>query len=208
MTLRVPFMSLVPGPDSAAVREAIDRVIARGWFILGPELAAFEEEFATASGGRHAVGVGHGDRRHRAVAARARHRPGRRSDHGAAVGRVHGAGDHDGGRDAGIRRCRSGSADDRSGGGRSRDHAPDGGDPAGAPVRTAGGHGRASKRSPRGTTSRSSRTPARRTWPRPRAAGWHVRRRPRRSASIRPRTSARSATAAPSSPTTPRSPTS
>ncbi|HYN09502.1 MAG TPA: DegT/DnrJ/EryC1/StrS family aminotransferase [Vicinamibacterales bacterium] len=60
MTLRVPFMSLVPGPDSAAVREAIDRVITRGWFILGPELSAFEDEFAQACGAKHAVGVGTG----------------------------------------------------------------------------------------------------------------------------------------------------
>jgi dTDP-3-amino-3,4,6-trideoxy-alpha-D-glucose transaminase len=60
MTLRVPFMSLVPGSDAAAVREAIDRVIARGWFILGPELAAFEDEFAQASGTACAVGVGTG----------------------------------------------------------------------------------------------------------------------------------------------------
>ena len=60
MTLRVPFMSLVPGPDNAAVREAIDRVITRGWFILGPELSAFEAEFANACGARHAVGVGTG----------------------------------------------------------------------------------------------------------------------------------------------------
>jgi dTDP-3-amino-3,4,6-trideoxy-alpha-D-glucose transaminase len=60
MTLRVPFMSLVPGPDAAAVREAIDRVITRGWFILGPELTAFEEEFAAACGAKHAVGVGTG----------------------------------------------------------------------------------------------------------------------------------------------------
>jgi dTDP-4-amino-4,6-dideoxygalactose transaminase len=59
-TLRVPFMSLVPGADNIAVREAIDRVITRGWFILGPELAAFEEEFAKVSGGSHAVGVGTG----------------------------------------------------------------------------------------------------------------------------------------------------
>ena len=58
MTLRIPFMSLVPGPDAGAVRDAIDRVIARGWFILGPELAAFEAEFAKASGSAHAVGVG------------------------------------------------------------------------------------------------------------------------------------------------------
>jgi dTDP-3-amino-3,4,6-trideoxy-alpha-D-glucose transaminase len=60
MTERLPFMSLTPGPDAAAVRQAIDRVIARGWFILGPELEAFEAEFAAASGARHAVGVGTG----------------------------------------------------------------------------------------------------------------------------------------------------
>jgi dTDP-4-amino-4,6-dideoxygalactose transaminase len=60
MTPSLPFMSLTPGPDAPAVRAAIDRVLTRGWFILGPELAAFEEEFAAASGLRHAVGVGSG----------------------------------------------------------------------------------------------------------------------------------------------------
>lgn len=60
MTPRVPFLALAPGPDAPAVREAIDRVLARGWFILGPELAAFEEEFARASGAAHAVGVANG----------------------------------------------------------------------------------------------------------------------------------------------------
>ncbi len=60
MSLRVPFMSLTPGPDAAAVRAAIDRVIERGWFILGPELEAFEQEFAAACGTSHAVGVGTG----------------------------------------------------------------------------------------------------------------------------------------------------
>jgi dTDP-3-amino-3,4,6-trideoxy-alpha-D-glucose transaminase len=60
MTLRVPFMTLAPGPDAAPVREAIDGVIERGWFILGPELEAFEAEFATACGARHAIGVGTG----------------------------------------------------------------------------------------------------------------------------------------------------
>ena len=57
---RVPFMSLAPGPDTDAIRQAIDRVIARGWFVLGPEVSAFEEEFAAASGARFAVGVGTG----------------------------------------------------------------------------------------------------------------------------------------------------
>jgi dTDP-4-amino-4,6-dideoxygalactose transaminase len=60
MNLRVPFMSLAPGPDAGAVRDAIDRVIRSGWFILGPEVAAFEEEFARVSGADEAVGVGTG----------------------------------------------------------------------------------------------------------------------------------------------------
>ena len=60
MSLRVPFMSLVPGDDATAVREAIDRVIASGWFVLGPEVEAFESEFAAASGAKFGVGVGTG----------------------------------------------------------------------------------------------------------------------------------------------------
>src|SRR4029434_8537717 len=56
--VRIPFMSLVPGEDAAAVRAAIERVIERGWFVLGPEVEAFEREFADASGAAHAVGVG------------------------------------------------------------------------------------------------------------------------------------------------------
>jgi len=60
MERRVPFMSLVPGPDAADVRAAIERVVARGWFILGPEVEAFEAEFARACGAAHAVGVGTG----------------------------------------------------------------------------------------------------------------------------------------------------
>jgi len=57
---RVPFLSLIPGDDAADVRRAIDRVIARGWFVLGPEVEAFEREFAAASGAAHAVAVGNG----------------------------------------------------------------------------------------------------------------------------------------------------
>lgn len=61
MTSRViPFIDLRPGDDAADVRAAIERVIARGWFILGPEVEAFESEFAAASGARHAVGVATG----------------------------------------------------------------------------------------------------------------------------------------------------
>jgi len=57
---RIPFIDLRPGEDAAAVRAAIDRVIARGWFVLGPEVEAFEAEFAAACGAPHAVGVGSG----------------------------------------------------------------------------------------------------------------------------------------------------
>jgi dTDP-4-amino-4,6-dideoxygalactose transaminase len=60
MSARFPFLQLRPGEDASAVQEAIDRVIARGWFILGPELEAFEAEFAAASGMTAAAGVGTG----------------------------------------------------------------------------------------------------------------------------------------------------
>jgi len=67
---RIPFLSLAPSSPGAAaggagngeqdVRDAIDRVISRGWFVLGPEVDAFESEFASAMGASHAVGVGSG----------------------------------------------------------------------------------------------------------------------------------------------------
>ena len=57
----IRFMSLAPqGADAAAIRTAIDRVVTRGWFVLGPEVEAFEAEFAAASGAAQAVGVGTG----------------------------------------------------------------------------------------------------------------------------------------------------
>jgi dTDP-3-amino-3,4,6-trideoxy-alpha-D-glucose transaminase len=56
----IRFLQLTPGEDAADVRAAIDRVIARGWFILGPELESFEQEFAAASRLDRAVGVGTG----------------------------------------------------------------------------------------------------------------------------------------------------
>ncbi len=57
---RVPFNALVPGEDRADIEAAIRRVIDSGWFVLGPEVEAFEREFAAASGAAHAVGVGTG----------------------------------------------------------------------------------------------------------------------------------------------------
>ena len=60
MSVTVPFNALTPGEDAADVRAAIDRVMASGWFVLGPEVEAFEGEFAAASKVPHAVGVGTG----------------------------------------------------------------------------------------------------------------------------------------------------
>jgi dTDP-4-amino-4,6-dideoxygalactose transaminase len=56
----IPFTSLTPREDAADVRAAIDRVVASGWFVLGPEVDAFETEFAAASGAARAVGTGNG----------------------------------------------------------------------------------------------------------------------------------------------------
>ena len=51
-------------PQYAAIRQEIDAVIAgvvqRGWFVLGPEVEAFEAEFAAYCGAQYAVGVGSG----------------------------------------------------------------------------------------------------------------------------------------------------
>jgi dTDP-3-amino-3,4,6-trideoxy-alpha-D-glucose transaminase len=59
---RIPFLDV-----SAAYAElrdelaaAASRVMAAGQFILGPEVTAFEEEFATYCDTRHAIGVGSG----------------------------------------------------------------------------------------------------------------------------------------------------
>lgn len=56
----IPFLQLTLHEDAEAVRGAIDRVVTRGWFVLGPELEAFESEFASATGAAHAAGVGTG----------------------------------------------------------------------------------------------------------------------------------------------------
>ena len=56
----LPFTDLRPGEDAAAVNAAIRRVVEGGWFVLGPEVEAFETEFAAACGAAFAVGVGNG----------------------------------------------------------------------------------------------------------------------------------------------------
>lgn len=59
-TATVRFMHLKPAEDGPAVDAAIRRVVDRGWYVLGPEVDAFERAFATATGAAHAVGVGTG----------------------------------------------------------------------------------------------------------------------------------------------------
>jgi dTDP-4-amino-4,6-dideoxygalactose transaminase len=49
-----------PAELRAAELEAVRRVLASGWFILGAEVAAFEREWAARCDTRHAVGVGNG----------------------------------------------------------------------------------------------------------------------------------------------------
>src|SRR5688500_16920912 len=59
---RIPFLD-VPAAY-AELREELDaaaqRVMASGAYILGPEVTAFEAEFASYCGARHAIGVGNG----------------------------------------------------------------------------------------------------------------------------------------------------
>ena len=42
------------------LRAAVARVLASGWFALGPEVEAFEREFAEYCGSAHCVGVANG----------------------------------------------------------------------------------------------------------------------------------------------------
>jgi dTDP-4-amino-4,6-dideoxygalactose transaminase len=59
---KVPFVNLRAQHAGLApeLQQAIERVLERGWFILGPEGEAFEQEFAAAVGVAHAIGVGNG----------------------------------------------------------------------------------------------------------------------------------------------------
>ncbi|HKR64756.1 MAG TPA: DegT/DnrJ/EryC1/StrS family aminotransferase, partial [Thermoanaerobaculia bacterium] len=58
----VPFLDLAAAYDE--LRDELDaaalRVLHSGWYILGPEVEAFEHEFASYCGARHCVGVGNG----------------------------------------------------------------------------------------------------------------------------------------------------
>ena len=57
--MKIPFQRLTAASEPG-VRQAIERVLVSGRFVLGPEVEAFETEFAEAIGVGHAVGVASG----------------------------------------------------------------------------------------------------------------------------------------------------
>jgi dTDP-4-amino-4,6-dideoxygalactose transaminase len=60
--MSVPFLDLRPVHEALGeeIEAAIRRVVASSQFVLGPEVEAFEREFADYCGARHCVGVGNG----------------------------------------------------------------------------------------------------------------------------------------------------
>ena len=60
--MRVPFTNFPAQfeADREEILQTVERVLRRGEYILGPEVGAFEQAFATLCGVRHAIGVGSG----------------------------------------------------------------------------------------------------------------------------------------------------
>ena len=60
--MNVPFFDLKASHDEihGALKDAFDRVLRSGWFVLGKEVDAFEQEFARYCGARECIGVGNG----------------------------------------------------------------------------------------------------------------------------------------------------
>ncbi len=58
----IPYLPLkeINAQYSAAIGEAIDRIQKEGWYILGRECTAFEQEYAQYIGTRHCIGCGNG----------------------------------------------------------------------------------------------------------------------------------------------------
>ena len=60
--ITIPFLDLgsINNKYAESLETAFQRVMASGWFIMGRELEAFEEEFAAYCGTKHCIGVGNG----------------------------------------------------------------------------------------------------------------------------------------------------
>lgn len=58
----IPFLELKPGylELQTEIDQAVARVLASGWYILGPEVETFERDFAAYVGAAHCVGLGNG----------------------------------------------------------------------------------------------------------------------------------------------------
>ena len=55
LDLAAPYLEL-----KAEIDAAVSRVLKSGWYILGPEVEAFETEWADYCGAQHAVGLANG----------------------------------------------------------------------------------------------------------------------------------------------------
>src|SRR6266849_2143071 len=60
--MKTPFLELAPTyvELKAEIDAAISGVLAKGWYILGEQVASFEVEFARYIGAKHCVGVASG----------------------------------------------------------------------------------------------------------------------------------------------------
>lgn len=60
--MKVPFLNLkeLNKPYTAEIKYAFDRVLESGWYLLGKEVASFEEEYSEYIGVEHTIGVANG----------------------------------------------------------------------------------------------------------------------------------------------------
>ncbi|AWI27023.1 DegT/DnrJ/EryC1/StrS family aminotransferase [Flavobacterium pallidum] len=58
----IPFLDLkkINEPYEAGFRQKMDEILAKGWFILGDEVGAFEKKYAAYCGTKHCIGVANG----------------------------------------------------------------------------------------------------------------------------------------------------
>src|SRR5687768_16715766 len=60
MTVKFLDLQAINHQHRKQLKEAFDRVLDSGWYILGAEVQQFEKDFATYCGTRHAIGVANG----------------------------------------------------------------------------------------------------------------------------------------------------
>ena len=60
--MKVPFLDLTSAYEElkTGLHDAFERLMRSGWYVLGKEVQAFEDEFAAYCGASHCVGVGNG----------------------------------------------------------------------------------------------------------------------------------------------------